>query len=108
MSFGVLRLCRRVIHAHRVGRNYSLRSKVTRQLQNLNFLVNYNDETCKDHIRMNSDYFNRLYVLLQYLGGLTSIRNVSISEQVAIFLLYSHITLRAASSNIALDVQATP
>ncbi|KAL8504180.1 hypothetical protein ACS0TY_022783 [Phlomoides rotata] len=93
MSFGYLFLRRRTIQSRRLQGNYSLRSKVTRQLDRLHFLINYNDETCKDHIRMNSDCFNRLCFLLQNLGGLSSTRNVSISEQVAIFLtVLSHHT----------------
>ncbi|KAL8532204.1 hypothetical protein ACS0TY_008704 [Phlomoides rotata] len=93
MSFSFLRIRRRAIHARTIGGTYSLRSKVTRQLHTLNFLVNYDDETCKDHLRMNSDCFNRLCYLLQNLGGLRSTRNVTISEQVAIFLtVLSHHT----------------
>ncbi|KAL8515705.1 hypothetical protein ACS0TY_014401 [Phlomoides rotata] len=77
----------KAIQSCRVGGHYSLRSKVTHQLNKLHFLINYNDETGKDHIQMNSNYFNRLCFLLQNLGGLISTRNVSISEQVAIFLI---------------------
>ncbi|KAL8463968.1 hypothetical protein ACS0TY_033780 [Phlomoides rotata] len=59
----------------------------------MHFLVNDNDVTCKDHIRMNSDCFNQLCYLLKNLGGLRSTRNVSISEQVTIFLtILSHHT----------------
>ncbi|KAL8464389.1 hypothetical protein ACS0TY_034062 [Phlomoides rotata] len=46
---------------------------------------------------MNSDCFNRLCYLLKNLGGLRSTRNVSISEQVAIFLtILSHHTKNRA------------
>ncbi|KAL8476744.1 hypothetical protein ACS0TY_029160 [Phlomoides rotata] len=45
MSFGYLYLRRRTIQSRRAQGNYSLRSKVTRQLDRLNFLINYNDET---------------------------------------------------------------
>ncbi|KAL8543421.1 hypothetical protein ACS0TY_004093 [Phlomoides rotata] len=48
--------------------------------------VGQNDETCKDHIRMNTDCFNRLCYLLRNLGGLRDTRHVSISEQVSFFL----------------------
>ncbi|KAL8479314.1 hypothetical protein ACS0TY_026252 [Phlomoides rotata] len=94
ISLCYLRLRRRSMYSMRVGRiRYGLRSKVTRQLDHLHFLVNYDDETCRDHIRMNSDCFNRLCFLLQNLGGLRATRNVTISEQVAIFLtVLSHYT----------------
>ncbi|KAL8540874.1 hypothetical protein ACS0TY_002206 [Phlomoides rotata] len=93
MTFGFLFLRRRIHQPSRGGGRYSLRSKVTRQLDNMHYQVNYNDETCRDHIRKNSDCFNRLCCLLQNLGGLRSTRNVSISEQVAIFLTaLSHLT----------------
>ncbi|KAL8474487.1 hypothetical protein ACS0TY_031083 [Phlomoides rotata] len=80
-------------NARILGEHYDLRSKVTRQLDNMHFLVNYNDEMCKDHIRINSNYFNRLCYLLQNLRGLGSTRNVTISEQVSIFFtILSHHT----------------
>ncbi|KAL8476785.1 hypothetical protein ACS0TY_029184 [Phlomoides rotata] len=94
MSLCYLRLRRWSRYSRRLGQiRYGLRSKVTRQLDHLHFLVNYDDETCRDHIRMNSDCFNRLCFLLQNLGGPRATRNVTISEQVAIFLtVLSHHT----------------
>ncbi|KAL8458230.1 hypothetical protein ACS0TY_035931 [Phlomoides rotata] len=93
MMFGYLQFRRRMRNVRISGGHYDLRSKVTRQLDNMHFLINYNDEMCKDHIRMNSDCFNRLCYLLQNLGGLRSTRNVTISEQVAIFFtILSHHT----------------
>ncbi|KAL8470640.1 hypothetical protein ACS0TY_033265 [Phlomoides rotata] len=71
----------------------SIKGKITRQLDNMHYLINDNDVTCRDHIRMNSDCFNCLCYLLHNLGGLRPTRNVSISEQVAIFLtILSHHT----------------
>ncbi|KAL8515455.1 hypothetical protein ACS0TY_014230 [Phlomoides rotata] len=59
----------------------------------MHYLINDNDVTCRDHIRMNSDCFNRLCHLLHNLGGLRPTRNVMISEQVVIFLtILSHHT----------------
>ncbi|KAL8542651.1 hypothetical protein ACS0TY_003509 [Phlomoides rotata] len=66
---------------------YSILGNVTRQIDHLNYLVYFSDETCKDHIRMTTDCFNRLCYLLQHVGGLRSTRNMSIGEQVAIFLM---------------------
>ncbi|KAL8462888.1 hypothetical protein ACS0TY_033770 [Phlomoides rotata] len=64
-----------------------------RQIEKLHFLVGHDDETCRDHIRMNKDCFNRLCYLLRSLRGLRDTRYVSISEQVAIFLtVLSHHT----------------
>ncbi|KAL8548313.1 hypothetical protein ACS0TY_007586 [Phlomoides rotata] len=65
---------------------YSTRNKVPGQIEKLHFLVGHHDETCKDHIRMNTNCFNRLCYLLRNLGGLRDTRHVSISEHVAIFL----------------------
>ncbi|KAL8538002.1 hypothetical protein ACS0TY_000089 [Phlomoides rotata] len=93
LSQGFLLLRSHISTGHRSGRTYSVKSKISRQLDNMHYLINDNDVTCRDHICMNSDYFNRLCYLLQNLGGLRPTRNVSISEQVAIFLtILSHHT----------------
>ncbi|KAL8555308.1 hypothetical protein ACS0TY_003206 [Phlomoides rotata] len=72
---------------HRNRRRYSIRMNVTRQLENVHYLVNLSDEICRDHLRMNRDCFNRLCFLLENLGGLSPTRHVTIAEQVAMFLL---------------------
>ncbi|KAL8485136.1 hypothetical protein ACS0TY_027431 [Phlomoides rotata] len=93
MSYGFLKFHRQSKRRRLFDRTYSVRSKVPQQIEKLHFLVGHHDETCKDHIRMNTDCFNRLCYLLRNLGGLRDTRNVSISEQVAIFLtVLSHHT----------------
>ncbi|KAL8536816.1 hypothetical protein ACS0TY_012115 [Phlomoides rotata] len=81
MSNGFFYLRIRSMYGSSIGGNYSIKSKLTRQLDNMHFLVNDNDLTCKYHIRMNSDCFNHLCYLLKNLGGLRLTRNVTISEQ---------------------------
>ncbi|KAL8543200.1 hypothetical protein ACS0TY_003925 [Phlomoides rotata] len=41
-----------------------------RRMDNIHFLMNDNDVTCKDHICMNSDCVNHLCSLFENLGGL--------------------------------------
>ncbi|KAL8523705.1 hypothetical protein ACS0TY_013609 [Phlomoides rotata] len=93
MSYGFLKFHMHSSRRSCLGRTYSLRSKVPHQIEKLHYLVEHHNETCKDHLRMNTDYFNRLCYFLRNLGGLRDTRNVSISEQVAIFLtVLSHHT----------------
>ncbi|KAL8551372.1 hypothetical protein ACS0TY_000458 [Phlomoides rotata] len=93
MSYGFLKLHRQSKRRRLLDRTYSIRSKVPDQIEKLHFLVGHHDETCRNHIRMNTDCFNRLLYLLCNLGGLRDTRNVSISEQVAIFFtVLSHHT----------------
>ncbi|KAL8519612.1 hypothetical protein ACS0TY_010517 [Phlomoides rotata] len=93
MSYIFLNSCAPSRHRTTTLHTYSIRSKVPSQIEQLHFLVGQNDETCKDHIRMNTDCFNRLCYLLRNLGGLRDTRHVSISEQVSIFLtVLSHHT----------------
>ncbi|KAL8507055.1 hypothetical protein ACS0TY_017803 [Phlomoides rotata] len=73
--------------------SYDLRFNITRQLEHVRYLTNLSDVTCRDHLRMNIDCFNRLCFLLENVGGLSSTRNVTIAEQVAMFLsVLSHHT----------------
>ncbi|KAL8484389.1 hypothetical protein ACS0TY_026889 [Phlomoides rotata] len=93
LSQGFLLLRSRISNGSRLGGAYSVKSKISRQLDSMHYLINDNDVTCRDHIRMNSDCFNRCCYLLQNLRGLRPTRNVSISEQLAIFLtILSHHT----------------
>ncbi|KAL8458040.1 hypothetical protein ACS0TY_035787 [Phlomoides rotata] len=93
MSYGFLKFHRHSSRRSCLGRTYSLRSKVPHQIEKLHYLIDHHDDTCKDHLRMNTDCFNRLCYLLRNLGGLRDTRNVSISEQVAIFLTRSGFTI---------------
>ncbi|KAL8499230.1 hypothetical protein ACS0TY_022273 [Phlomoides rotata] len=93
LSYGYLHLCGQSRHRRSTHRTYSIRNKVPGQLEKLHFLVGHHDETCKDHIHMNTDCFNHLCYLLRNLGGLRDTHHVSIGEQVAIFLtVLSHHT----------------
>ncbi|XP_012836506.1 PREDICTED: uncharacterized protein LOC105957126 [Erythranthe guttata] len=65
---------------------YSLIGRTPSQLDYLRTLVGFNDVTCRDNLRMNRQTFFRLCYLLENVGGLAPNRNVSIPEQVAIFL----------------------
>ncbi|KAL8499763.1 hypothetical protein ACS0TY_019654 [Phlomoides rotata] len=87
MSYGFMRSHKKSKRCRLVDRNYSIKTKVPGQMEKLHFLAGYHDETCRDHIRMNTDCFNRLCYLLRNLGGLRDTRNVTISEQVTIFLI---------------------
>ncbi|KAL8514050.1 hypothetical protein ACS0TY_013238 [Phlomoides rotata] len=74
MSYGFLKLHRKSKRLRLVDRIYSILTKVLGQIEKLNFLVGYHNETCKDHIRMNTDCFNCLCYLLRNLGGLRDTR----------------------------------
>ncbi|MFQ6629409.1 hypothetical protein Gotur_007721 [Gossypium turneri] len=49
-------------------------------------LVYASDETCIEQVRMNRIIFFKLCQMLQTLGGLKSLRNMLVDEQVAMFL----------------------
>ncbi|KAL8482993.1 hypothetical protein ACS0TY_025885 [Phlomoides rotata] len=88
---GYLRMHRRRGRFNR--QSYDLRFNITRQLEHVRYLTNLSDVTCRDHLRMNIDCFNRLCFLLENVGGLSLTRNVTIAEQVAMFLsVLSHHT----------------
>ncbi|KAL8531322.1 hypothetical protein ACS0TY_008082 [Phlomoides rotata] len=107
LSYGYMNLRAQSRHRRSTSSTYSIRNKVPGQIEKLHFLVGHHDETCKDHIRMNTDCFNRLCYLLRNLCGLRDTRHVSISVQVAIFLtVLSHHT-KIESSNIVLSDQVT-
>lgn len=65
---------------------YSLKNKVFDQIEHLRDLVGSDDVTCYNNLRMNRETFNRFCVLMENDGGLRSTRNVSVMEQVAMFL----------------------
>ncbi|XP_012855475.1 PREDICTED: uncharacterized protein LOC105974862 [Erythranthe guttata] len=69
-----------------MGTSYSLRSRIPNQVKNLTYVVGTNDTLCRKNLRMNMNTFGRLCYLLQNLGGLEATRNVSVTEQVALFL----------------------
>ncbi|KAG8390589.1 hypothetical protein BUALT_Bualt01G0099300 [Buddleja alternifolia] len=72
-------------------------------------LVNFTDETCINNLRMSRNAFGRLCYLLENNGGLVNTRNVTVCEQVAIFLTGclgaldgTYIPLRVAQKDKAL------
>ncbi|KAL8543784.1 hypothetical protein ACS0TY_004367 [Phlomoides rotata] len=76
MSYGFLKIRRKSRRRSCLDRTHSIRSKVPGQIEKLHYLVEHRDETCKNHLRMNTDYFNRLCYLLRNLGGLRDTRNM--------------------------------
>ncbi|KAH6826891.1 hypothetical protein C2S53_016611 [Perilla frutescens var. hirtella] len=65
---------------------YSLKEKVSKQLEHMHNLVNLDDVTCLDHLRMNRNTFGHLCFLLENVGGLVPTRHVQLPEQVVMFL----------------------
>lgn len=65
---------------------YSLKHKITRQLEHMHFITSFTDETCKTALRMSMDCFRRLCYLLENVGGLSPTRNCLVAEQLAMFL----------------------
>lgn len=71
--------------------SYFLKAKVPSQLRHLHELVGLSDFTCVNNLRMSRDTFSRLVFLVENLGGLRPSRNVSVVEQLAMFLsILSH------------------
>ncbi|KAG8382410.1 hypothetical protein BUALT_Bualt05G0074400 [Buddleja alternifolia] len=65
---------------------YSMKFKIQKQLEHMHDLVSLNDETCIDNLRMSRNALGRLCYKLENVGGLENTKNVTVSEQVAIFL----------------------
>ncbi|KAG8391582.1 hypothetical protein BUALT_Bualt01G0202500 [Buddleja alternifolia] len=65
---------------------YTIKTKIHKQIDHLNDLISFNDETCIANLRMSRNAFGRLCYLLENVGGLCRTKNVQITEQVAIFL----------------------
>lgn len=80
MTYCYLRIKNRRRIARTQAKRYSIKANVTHQLQHTDYMVNFSDETCKDNLRMNRDYFNRLCFLLQNIDGLSPTRHVIIAE----------------------------
>ncbi|XP_012843186.1 PREDICTED: uncharacterized protein LOC105963340 [Erythranthe guttata] len=68
------------------NRSYSLIGRTPSQLDYLRSIVGFDDVTCRDNLRMNIQTFYRLCYVLENVGGLKPNRNVTIPEQVAMFL----------------------
>lgn len=82
---------RRIRKFRRHNPAYSLTGKQCHQFRHMNQLVGINDTTCTNNLRMPMDTFRRLCYLLENVGGLSPSKNVSVPEQVAMFLsILSH------------------
>ncbi|KAG8381029.1 hypothetical protein BUALT_Bualt06G0078200 [Buddleja alternifolia] len=81
----------RVCQRSRVQRvrhvTYSLKFKIPKQIEHLQDLISYNNQTCIDNFRMCRNAFARLCFLTEHVGGFVATKNVKINEQVAIFLI---------------------
>ncbi|KAH6821233.1 hypothetical protein C2S53_008053 [Perilla frutescens var. hirtella] len=86
MNYLYLRMRRRVMSGDDRTIRYSLKEKVSKQLEHMHNLVNLDDVTCLDHLQMNRNTFGRLCFLLENVGGLVPTRHVQVPEQVAMFL----------------------
>lgn len=75
-----------VLHEDKNKIRYNLKMKMPDQTSFLHNLVETSDVVCINMLRMDRSCFRKLCKLLQTRGGLQSSKNVSIKEQVAIFL----------------------
>ncbi|KAL0454243.1 UNVERIFIED_CONTAM: hypothetical protein Slati_0763500 [Sesamum latifolium] len=77
----------RTLSERRVSRRqYHLNSRLPAQIRNLHRLVLVSDETCLRNLRMDRNAFGRLCCLLEQSGGIKATKNISVAEQVAMFL----------------------
>ncbi|KAL0427270.1 UNVERIFIED_CONTAM: hypothetical protein Slati_2901800 [Sesamum latifolium] len=65
---------------------YNLNSRIPDQVRRLYRLASFSDETCLRNLRMDRNPFGRLCYMLEHSGGVKPTKNVSMSEQVAMFL----------------------
>ncbi|XP_012839839.1 PREDICTED: putative nuclease HARBI1 [Erythranthe guttata] len=65
---------------------YNRVSRVPDQVRKLSRIIDINDISCINNLRMSRDAFGRLCHILENTGDLHCNRNISISEQVAMFL----------------------
>ncbi|KAL0405287.1 UNVERIFIED_CONTAM: hypothetical protein Slati_3842600 [Sesamum latifolium] len=82
----------RTLSERRVSRRrYHLNSRLPPQIRNLHRLVLGSDETCLRNLRMDRNAFGRLCCLLEQSGGIKATKNISVAEQVDMFLsIISH------------------
>ncbi|KAL0411287.1 UNVERIFIED_CONTAM: hypothetical protein Slati_3718400 [Sesamum latifolium] len=67
-------------------RRYTLNSRIPDQIRNLHRLVSLSDSSCLHNLRMDRNAFGQLCYILEYSGGMSSTKHVTVAEQVAIFL----------------------
>ncbi|KAL0345330.1 UNVERIFIED_CONTAM: hypothetical protein Sradi_4364300 [Sesamum radiatum] len=63
-----------------------MNTRIPNQVRYLHRLVSVSDESCLRNLRMNRNAFGRLCYLLEYSGGVSSPKHLTVPEQVAIFL----------------------
>ncbi|KAL2226715.1 UNVERIFIED_CONTAM: hypothetical protein Sindi_2030200 [Sesamum indicum] len=70
---------------------YVMNTRIPHQIRHLHRLVSVSDVSCLRNLRMDRNAFGRPCYMLQYSGGVTPTKHLSIPEQVAIFLsIVSH------------------
>ncbi|KAL0285455.1 UNVERIFIED_CONTAM: hypothetical protein Sangu_2777600 [Sesamum angustifolium] len=67
-------------------RRYSLTTRMSDQVGRFYRLVSSSNETCLINLRMDRNAFGRLCYMLEQSGGVKPTKNVSVPEQVAMFL----------------------
>ncbi|KAL2248272.1 UNVERIFIED_CONTAM: hypothetical protein Sindi_2679500 [Sesamum indicum] len=70
----------------RRARRYVMSTQIPDQIRHLHRLVSVSDESCLHNLRMDRNTFGRLCYMLQYSGGVTPTKHLTVPEQVAIFL----------------------
>ncbi|KAI3469110.1 hypothetical protein Pfo_025773 [Paulownia fortunei] len=69
-----------------VMRKYNMLSRIPKQIDRLQDIIDISDVDCINNLRMNRNAFGRLCHLVEHIGGLVSNRNINVSAQLAIFL----------------------
>ncbi|KAL8460816.1 hypothetical protein ACS0TY_032355 [Phlomoides rotata] len=87
LSIGVVIFCIKKKEGRRreSRRHFSLIDKIPAQVTYLRGLVEVSDDDCRDQLRMDRSTFHKLCHLLQFTGGLSSSRNITVAEKVAMF-----------------------
>lgn len=86
----LIRRRRRRLNNRTRGR-YSLLGRLDGQIAHMRDLVGVSDTICRNNLRMPIALFNRLCQLLETVGGLCATKNITVHEQVAMFLsILSH------------------
>lgn len=82
---------RRMLVINRTRCRYGLLGRPDGQISPMRDLVGVSDTICRNNLRMPMALFNRLCQLLETVGGLSGTKNVTVHEQVAMFLsILSH------------------
>ncbi|KAI3448517.1 hypothetical protein Pfo_005182 [Paulownia fortunei] len=68
-------------------RKYSMLSRIPKQIERLQDIIDISDVACINNLRMNRNAFDRLCHLVDHVGGLVSNRNTNVIAQLTMFLL---------------------